>query len=94
MTNETHHFLTYNPCPKKKRKKKGKATIANGSSIHINGKGSIYLSPLLPLNFVLYVPKIACNLLFISRVTKSPNCCVTLYPTHCIFSRPSYEEED
>ena len=80
MTNETHHFLTYNPCPKK-----GKATIANGSSIHINGKGSVSISPSLPLNPILHVPKIACNLLSISKVTKSLNCCVTSYPTHCIF---------
>ena len=69
MTNEAHHFLTYNPCPEK-----GKVTIANGSSIHINGKGSVSVSPSLHLNFVLHVPKIACNLLSISKVTKSLNC--------------------
>ncbi|GKV53382.1 hypothetical protein SLEP1_g59913 [Rubroshorea leprosula] len=34
---------------------------------------------------VLHVPNFATNLLSISSITKSMNCSVTFFPTHCVF---------
>ena len=40
---------------------------------------------LLPLSYVLHVPKFSTNLLSISRITSDLKCSVTFFPTHCIF---------
>ena len=62
-----------------------KAKIANGSFSSIVGKGLIKISEMINLKFVLHVPKLACNLLSVSKLSKDSNCCVTFFESHCIF---------
>ena len=46
--------------------------------------GTIHTSS-LELNQVLHVPKLSFNLFSVNQITKSLNCSVTFFPTHCIF---------
>lgn len=80
MMNESKYFFSYSLYSND-----GKVFLVNGSFIPISGEGSISGSPSITLNLVLHVPKIACNLLLVSKITKSLNCCVKFYPTHCVF---------
>ena len=52
-------------------------TLANGSQIIAKGIGSACPLPFLPLTFVLYVPNSPFNLIFISKLTRDPNCLIT-----------------
>ena len=49
------------------------------------GTGSINLTQDLPLSSVLYVPKLDCNLLSISKLTRDLNCVTKFYPNLCEF---------
>lgn len=59
-------------------------SVGNGIVSLAIGQGTAYLSN-LKLKSVLYVPKLKCNLLSISKVTKDMNCGVTFFPFHCEF---------
>lgn len=63
---------------------KDKVRIANGTYSSIAGHGDIVANPLL-LSSVLHVPNFTLNLLSISYLNKSLNCCVTFFPSHCVF---------
>ena len=51
----------------------------------IAGKGLIYLSRTLTLQSVLHVPKLACNLLSVSKLSKDSHCRVIFFDSHCVF---------
>ena len=78
MTSEQTFFHLY-----KFNSNPGKDIVADGFFTLIIGKGSISVAPRLTLNFVLHVPELSCNLLYISKLTKSLNH-VIFYP-NCIF---------
>ena len=59
--------------------------IANGSFSPIAGKGLIKISKNIDLKSILHVPKLACNLLSVSKLTRESNCCVIFYDSHCEF---------
>ncbi|CAL2268192.1 unnamed protein product [Prunus armeniaca] len=59
-------------------------TTADGSPTPVVGKGSVFLSNSLSLSNVLHVPRLSNHLLSISQLTKSLNCFVTFYDTHCV----------
>ncbi|KAJ4723440.1 Retrovirus-related Pol polyprotein from transposon TNT 1-94 [Melia azedarach] len=80
MTNELSYFSSYNACTLS-----GKVFIANGSSIPFSGKGSVSITPSIALDCALHVPNLSCNLMSISKLTRSFNCCAKFYPTHCAF---------
>lgn len=63
---------------------KNKVCIADGTYSSIVGHGDIIATSLL-LSSVLHVPNFTLNLLSISHLTKSFNCCVTFFPSHCVF---------
>lgn len=60
-------------------------TLANGSSSSVKGSGTINLTNTMSLENVLHLPDLAFNLLSVSQITKELDCCVSFYPTHCIF---------
>ena len=70
MRNLSKLFQTYVPCPGNQ-----KIRIADGSVSSIVGKGLIPISEKITLQSVLHVPKLACNLLFVSKLSKDYNCC-------------------
>ena len=80
MTSEYTLFTTYSPCAGN-----SKIRIADGSLSSIAGKGSIRLSNSITLESVLHVPKLSCNLLSVSQLTKASNCCAKFLPSYCIF---------
>ena len=49
------------------------------------GKGSIIISPNITLDSVLYVPKLDCNLLSISKITRDLKCVTKFFPNLCEF---------
>lgn len=80
MTSTFSFFSSYSICCGK-----DKVHIVNGSYLSIAGKGNIPVTPSLPLSFVLHAPKFTLNLLSVSHLTKSLNCSVTFFPSHCVF---------
>ncbi|KAJ9697393.1 hypothetical protein PVL29_009284 [Vitis rotundifolia] len=80
MTNSSNMFESYSPCPGNKR-----VRIADGNFSPIVGKGLIKISEGIDLKSVLHVPKLTCNLLSVSKLSRDSNCCVIFYESHCIF---------
>ena len=72
MTSLSHLFHTYKPCSGHER-----VHIAVGSFSPIAAKGSVFLSPTVCLKPLLHVPKLACNLLSVSKLAQDSNCSVS-----------------
>ena len=72
-------MYSYSTCSSKDNVK-----VADGSLSSVSGKGSIHCSPTISLSSVLHVPNFATNLIFVSSFTRSLNCSVTFFPTHCV----------
>ena len=66
---------------------------ANGASSPVMGSGTIYISPLLSISNVLFVPSLNCNILFVSQLTKSHNCVLLFFPTYCILQNIHTKEK-
>ncbi|KAK9102894.1 hypothetical protein Sjap_020148 [Stephania japonica] len=79
MTSSSNLFHTYVPCSSHE-----KIRIADGSYTLIAGKGTINLSKTLTLKSV-HVPKLACNLLFFSKLSKDSNCLASFCDSYCVF---------
>lgn len=62
-----------------------KIKIADGSLSAIAGKGSIFISKILTLHNVLYVPNLSCNLVSISKLTRDLKCCAKFSLNSCVF---------
>jgi hypothetical protein len=67
---------------------------ANGVKSPIEGVGTVSLSPSLTIPDVLFVPTLNCNLISVSKLTKSHSCVAMFYPTHYFFSEHAYLGED
>ena len=39
----------------------------------------------LKLKSILHVPGLRCNLLSVHKITQDMNCCVTFFPSYCLF---------
>ena len=57
--------------------------IADGTSSRVAGIGSAVISMDITLNSVLFVPKLDCNLLSISKLTNDLNCVTKFLPNVC-----------
>ena len=80
MTNLSHLFISYTPCSGNK-----KVNISYGSLSSISMQGSIRLSNKIVLQSILYVPKLSCNLLSVSCLSKDSNCLVVFCASLCEF---------
>ena len=60
-------------------------TLADGSPSSVLGSGTITPTPLLPLSSVLHLPNLSFNLLSVSQLTRTLNCCISFFPNHCLF---------
>lgn len=60
-------------------------TLADGSVSPIFGIGTVILSPTLTLRNVLFVSKLAYNLLSISKITVDSDCVANFSPKSCVF---------
>ena len=80
ITNSSNIFESCSPCTGNK-----KVRIAYSNFSPIVRKGLIKIYEEIDLKSVLHVPKLACNLLFVSKLSKDSNCCVIFYESHCVF---------
>ena len=55
-------------------------TLADGSSMPVEGIGTVHLSPFLSLSSVLYISRSPFNLLSVGKLTKELNACVSFFP--------------
>ncbi|KAL0546406.1 hypothetical protein IC582_016314 [Cucumis melo] len=58
-------------------------TLADESKSSIIGSGIV--TPSLSLSSVLHLPQVSFSLLSISQITTDLNCCVSFYPSYCLF---------
>ena len=68
MTSFSNLFNSYSPCSSSE-----KIRITDGSFSPIAGKGLVKLSENIDLKSILHVPKLACNLLSVSKLSKNSN---------------------
>ena len=80
MTDDITIFHSYQPCFESYKIK-----ITDGSFSSMASKGSFILSNNFRLLFVLYISKLMCNMLFISKVTKDLNCVTKFFLNDCEF---------
>ena len=80
MTSFSHLFHTYNPSSDHE-----KNCIVDGSYSSIDNKGLINLCKNISLNNGAHVPKLTCNLLSVSKLSKDSNCRVIFSKSYCIF---------
>ena len=80
MTSTSQLFQSYSPCSGNK-----KVRIADGSFSSIAGTGSVQISEKIELKSVLHVPKLACNLLSVSKLSRDSNCRVYFFDSLCEF---------
>ena len=73
-------FHEYTPCHNN-----SSVRIADGTLSRVFGTGSVIISKDITLHSVLYVPKLDCNLLSISRLTQDLNCVTKFLPHMCEF---------
>jgi hypothetical protein len=59
-------------------------SLPNGASISVNTAGTIHLTDKISLQNVLYSPKFTINLISISKMCQSLNCCVHFISNKCI----------
>ena len=80
MTNSLKLFESYFPCLSDE-----KVRIAYETFSQIAGKCSIKISKRISLKSILHVPKLRCNLLYVSKLFKDSNYCVIFFESHCVF---------
>lgn len=80
MTSMSSLFFTY-----KISSGRDKVHIADGSYSSIAGHSDISATSSLLLSSALHVPNFTLNLFSISQITKSLNCSVIFFPSHCVF---------
>ncbi|CAM8896855.1 unnamed protein product [Rhodiola kirilowii] len=60
-------------------------SLADGTQSPVVGSGTVNPTSSLSLTSVLSLPKLSFNLMSVSRLTRSLNCCATFFPDHCVF---------
>jgi len=80
MTGDINIFTKYFPCHESST-----VRITDGTHSKVVGKGTIIVSKDIMLNDVLYVPKLDCNLLSISKITKDLHRVTKFHPHLCEF---------
>ena len=80
MTENVYLLTNFKPC-----KHQMTIRIADGPLSRVVGMGSTHISKNITLDYVLYVSKLDCNLLSISKITKDKNFIVGFLTNKCIF---------
>jgi len=60
-------------------------TVADGSICNIIGSGTVKPTSSITLSSVLGLPKLAFNLMSVSKLTRDLNCYISFFPDHCLF---------
>ncbi|PON52943.1 hypothetical protein PanWU01x14_206260 [Parasponia andersonii] len=78
MTQSSHGFVSYSPCPSNK-----KVATADGTFITVASQGDATTNSILVLKNVLHVPKLSTNLVSVHKFTKDLDCVVTFSSRIC-----------
>lgn len=68
--------------------------ISNGSFVSANSYRDVISNPIVKVSNVLYIPSFACNLISISKLTKTLNCATHFFSFLLCSTGPSHEEAD
>jgi len=60
-------------------------TVADGSTCNSVGFDTVQLTSSITLSSVLSLPKLAFNLISVSKVTRELNCYISFFPDYCLF---------
>jgi len=63
----------------------GKVQLPTGDLATVSHVGNLQLSENDVISEVLCIPAFKFNLLSVNKLTKELNCCVSFFPTHCVF---------
>ncbi|MCR2847992.1 hypothetical protein, partial [Heyndrickxia coagulans] len=88
MTGTKHLFTSYRPPSRQMTVK-----TADGSISQVEGIGSIPVTSAITLHNVLYVPRLSCNLLSISKLVKDMECSAHFTSDVCSFQIPMSGKE-
>ena len=59
-------------------------TLADESTSCVLGSGKIHSTPLPTLTYVMSLPQLSYNLIFVSKLTHTLNCSISFFPDHCL----------
>ena len=76
----------YTPCARNK-----KVTTAYGNDFPFSGQGLIPLTDSIFLKSASNVPKLICNIRFITKLTKHLDCSITFFPSHCVIQDKTWK---
>ena len=79
MTGNSSLFTTFQP-----HSSTSTVTLADGSTSCVLGLGTIHLTPSITLSYVLSLPQLSFNLIFVSKLTRILNCSISFSPDYCL----------
>ena len=59
-------------------------TLTDGSTSCVIGSGTIHLTSLITLTFVMSLPHLSFNLIYTSKLTRTLNCSISLFLYYCL----------
>lgn len=80
MTGSSNLFTTFQSLPSTST-----ITLENGSISYVFGSYTINPTPLIPLTYVLSLPKFSKNLIVVSKLTYKLNCSISFFSNYCLF---------
>ena len=84
MTGNSSLFTTFQSHPSTST-----VTLANGSTSCVLGSGTIHPTSLITLTSIMSLPQFSFNLIFVSKLTRTLNCSILLFPDHCLIQNLS-----
>ena len=72
-------FTTFQPHPSTST-----ITLGDGLTSFVLGSGTIHPTPLITLTFVMSLSQFSFNLIFLSKLTSTLNCSISLFPNYCL----------
>ena len=79
MTGNCNLFTTFQSHPSTPT-----VTLADESTSYILGSGTIHMTPLITLTFVLSLAQFSFNLIYVSKLTRKLNCSISFFPDYCL----------
>ena len=59
-------------------------TLADGSTSCVLGSWTVHPTPIITLTSVLSLPQFSFNLIFVSKLTRTLNCSISVFPDYCL----------
>ena len=79
MTGISSLFTTFQPHPSIST-----VTLADGSTPCVLGSGTTHPTHLITLTFVLSLSQFSFNLIYVSKLTRTLNCSISVFPNYCL----------